>query len=186
MKIINVLVVALALTFLSLAPAAAQEAPSALEFAVGQSAQPATIAPVCRSRRCRAAAAAQSRPMDIRTAPQMVAYAAQFVGTRNPYRFRGPGCKVFVNMVARRSGYYANSSARAIDVARMGTRVSYPQPGDYRYSGRRGDGHAEIVASVEGGRVVTINGNKGGNRVGYSYRSIGSGVYYRPIRYAGL
>lgn len=132
------------------------------------------------------ALAKRSGPLDIRTAPQMVADAARFVGTRNPYRFRGPGCKVFVNMIARRNGYYANSSARAIDVARMGTRVSYPQPGDYRYNSRRGGGHAELVADVRGSTVVTINGNKGGNRVGYSYRSIGSGVYYRPIRYAGL
>lgn len=123
-------------------------------------------------------------PLDIRTAPQMVADAARFVGTRNPYRFRGPGCKVFVNMIARRNGYYANSSARAVDVARMGQRVSYPQPGDYRYSGRRGGGHAEIVAEVRGSTVITINGNKGRNRVGYSYRSIGSGAYYRPVRYA--
>lgn len=128
-------------------------------------------------------------PLDIRTAPQIVADAARFVGTRNPYHFRGPGCKVFVNMIARRNGLYANSSARAVDVARMGTRVSHPQPGDYRYSGRRGGGHAEIVASVEGSRVVTINGNKGGNRVGYSYRTIYSGSYYRPYaatHYAGL
>jgi len=125
-------------------------------------------------------------PLDIRTAPQMVADAARFVGTKNPYRFRGPGCKVFVNMIARRNGYYANSSARAVDVARMGTRVSYPQPGDYRYSSRSGGGHAELVADVRGSTVVTINGNKGGNRVGYSYRSIGSGAYYRPIRYASM
>lgn len=138
------------------------------------------------SRRLERSEVAVTSPLDIRTAPQMVADADRFVGTRNPYRFRGPGCKVFVNMIARRNGYYANSSARAIDVARMGTRVSYPQPGDYRYSGRRGGGHAELVAEVRGSTVVTINGNKGGNRVGYSYRSIGSGVYYRPIRYAGL
>lgn len=125
-------------------------------------------------------------PLDIRTAPQMVADAARFIGTRNPYHFRGPGCKVFVNMIARRNGYYANSSARAVDIARMGQRVRYPQPGDYRYSGRRGGGHAEIVAKVEGSTVVTINGNKGRNRVGLSYRSIGSGAYYRPIRVASM
>ena len=56
----------------------------------------------------------------------------------------------------------------------------------FRSNSRRGGGHAELVADVRGSTVVTINGNKGGNRVGYSYRSIGSGVYYRPIRYAGL
>lgn len=124
--------------------------------------------------------------MDIRSAPQIVAEAARYIGARNPMGFRGPGCKVFVNMVARRSGFAANSSARAFDTAAMGQRVSYPQPGDYRVSRRRGGGHVEIVASVDGGAVTTINGNKGRNRVGWSHRSIGGAAYYRPIRTASL
>lgn len=165
----------------SLTPAAAQ---SALEWAASQGAQPAKIG-VLRNRGISARNFAQSSaPLDIRSAPQIVADASRYIGTRNPMRFRGPGCKVFLNMVARRSGYYANASARAFDTRGMGQRVSYPQPGDYRVSARRGGGHAELVASVEGGRVITINGNKGGNRVGWSHRSIGGAAYYRPIRMA--
>ena len=163
-------------------PAAAQvAAPSALEWATGQASAPAIAASACKGRRCRAVLA---RPMDIRSAPQIVAEAARYIGTRNPMRFRGPGCKVFLNMVARRAGYYANASARAFDTRGMGQRVSYPQPGDYRVSARRGGGHAELVAEVHGGSVTTINGNKGGNRVGWSRRPIGGAAYYRPIRVA--
>ena len=125
-------------------------------------------------------------PLDIRTAPQIVAEAARYIGTRNPMHFRGPGCKVFVNMVARRTGYATNASARAFDTRGMGQRVAYPQPGDYRVSSRRGGGHVEIVASVDGGRVTTINGNKGRNRVGWSHRSIAGAAYYRPIRIASM
>lgn len=123
---------------------------------------------------------------DIRPAAQIVAEASRYIGIRNPMGFRGPGCKAFVNMVARRSGYAVNKSMRALDTASMGRRVSYPQPGDYRVSTRRGGGHVEIVASVDGGRVTTINGNKGRNRVGWSHRSIGGAAYYRPIRLAGI
>lgn len=124
--------------------------------------------------------------MDIRPAAQLVAEAARYIGTRNPMGFRGPGCKAFVNMVARRTGYAVNRSMRAFDTVSMGRRVAYPQPGDYRVSTRRGGGHVEIVASVEGGRVTTINGNKGRNRVGWSHRSVAGAAYYRPIRIAGI
>lgn len=170
---------ALSLAFVSVVPAAAQEAPSALEFYAGQASAPAIATPPCKGRRCRAAA-----PLDIRTAPQIVAEAARYIGTRNPMRFAGPGCKAFVNMVARRAGYAVNASMRAFDTRGMGVRVSHPQPGDYRVAARRGGGHVDIVASVAGGRVVTINGNKGRNRVGWSYRSIAGAAYYRPIRMA--
>lgn len=168
--------------FLSAERAHAQ---SALEWASQGMARP--TAPIDR-RFARRLVRAESRlaPLDIRTAPQIVAEAARYIGARNPMGFRGPGCKVFVNMVARRSGFAANSSARAFDTAAMGQRVSYPQPGDYRVSRRRGGGHVEIVASVDGGAVTTINGNKGRNRVGWSHRSIGGAAYYRPIRTASL
>lgn len=184
MKFFHALVGALALALISLAaPAFAQvSAPSALEFAVGQGAASPQNAGL-RNRGNRGRNFAQA-PLDIRTAPQIVAEAARYIGARNPTGFRGPGCKAFINMVARRSGLYANASARAFDTRGMGQRVSYPQPGDYRVSARRGGGHVEIVASVEGGIVTTINGNKGRNRVGWSHRSIGGAAYYRPIRIA--
>lgn len=134
----------------------------------------------------RSVAAMESRPLDIRSAPQIVAEAARYIGTRNPMRFAGPGCKAFVNMVARHVGYAVNASMRAFDTRGMGQRVAYPQPGDYRVSARRGGGHVEIVASVDGGRVTTINGNKGRNRVGWSHRSIAGAAYYRPIRLASM
>jgi len=183
MKLFNVLAGALALACLATPAFAEIDAPSALEWASGQAAHVASLPPTCRGRRCRAAV---SPPLEIRSAPQIVAEASRYIGTRNPYRFRGPGCKVFVNMIARRSGFYANASARAFDTRGMGQRVAYPQPGDYRVSARRGGGHVEIVAAVEGGAVTTINGNKGRNRVGWSHRSIAGAAYYRPIRYASL
>lgn len=170
MKLNHAFAGALALALISLAPAA--HAQSALEWAVSQGAAPTPKSGVLRNRGNRGRIVAQA-PLDIRSAPQIVAEAARYIGTRNPYRFRGPGCKVFLNMVARRAGYYANASARAFDTRGMGQRVSYPQPGDYRVSARRGGGHAELVAEVHGGSVTTINGNKGGNRVGWSHRSIG-------------
>ena len=184
MKFLHALAGALALALISLAaPASAQvSAPSALEFAIGQGAASSQSAGL-RNRGNRVRSFAQA-PLDIRTAPQIVAEAARYIGARNPQGFRGPGCKVFVNMVARRSGLYANASARAFDTRGMGQRVSYPQPGDYRVNARRGGGHVVIVARVEGGRVVAINGNKGRNRVGWSSYPIAGGAYYRPIRIA--
>jgi len=124
----------------------------------------------------------RSYPVDIRTSSQIVAEAAQYVGMRNPMRFRGPGCKAFVNMVARRAGYYSNRSMRAFDAAGMGQRIAYPVPGAYRVSARRGGGHVDIVAAVHGNTVTTINGNKGGNRVGWSRRGVAGARYYLPIR----
>lgn len=128
------------------------------------------------------------QPVDIRTNSQIVAEAVPFIGTRNPMGFRGPGCKAFVNMIARRAGYYANASMRAFDTAGMGQRIAYPVPGAYRVSARRGGGHVEIVAEVNGGTVTTISGNKGRNRVGWSYRSVAGARYYLPVgsRYASL
>ena len=158
-------------------------AETALEFAASGMGRAVveTAQPVRHGRYAR-----QAVPLDIRSAPQIVAEAARYIGSRNPMHFRGPGCKVFVNMIARRTGYVANASARAFDTRGMGQRVAYPQPGDYRVSSRRGGGHVEIVASVDGGRVTTINGNKGRNRVGWSHRSIAGAAYYRPIRIASM
>lgn len=183
MKLNHAFAGALALALISLAPAA--HAQSALEWAVSQGAAPTPKSGVLRNRGNRGRIVAQA-PLDIRSAPQIVAEAARYIGARNPMRFRGPGCKAFVNMVARRTGFAANASMRAFDTASMGQRVSYPQPGDYRVSRRRGGGHVEIVASVGAGGVTTINGNKGRNRVGWSHRSIAGAAYYRPIRTASL
>lgn len=185
---IGVIAGALALAMISLAPAAAQEAPSALEFYAGQPSAPAIASPPCKGRRCRAtranSAQVDRRPLDIRTAPQIVAEAARYIGTRNPMHFAGPGCKAFVNMIARRAGYAVNASMRAFDTRGMGVRVASPQPGDYRVTTRKGGGHVDIVAEVHGSTVTTINGNKGRNRVGWSHRPIAGAAYYRPIRVA--
>ena len=163
--------------------ASSARAETALEFAASGMGRSGVehVQPVRHGRHVR-----QVVPLDIRSAPQIVAEAARYIGTRNPMHFRGPGCKVFVNMVARRTGYATNASARAFDTRGMGQRVAYPEPGDYRVSSRRGGGHVEIVASVDGGRVTTINGNKGRNRVGWSHRTIAGAAYYRPIRIASM
>ena len=162
---------------------------SALQFAVAQGAHVDTARPVHRARVSRRSmrhvARYESRgPRAIRTAPQIVADAVSLVGARNPFRFRGPGCKVGINRILARNGYHVNASARAIDVASMAYRVSHPQPGDLRYSGRRGGGHVEMVAEIEGGKLTDVNFNKGGNVVGLSHRRIAGGVYFRPYRVA--
>lgn len=182
MKLFNVLAGALSLALISLAaPASAQvTAESALEFAAAQNAQPVATSPACKGRRCRAVAT-QGRPLEIRTAHQLVSEAMRYVGTRNPMRFSGPGCKAFVNMVARRAGYAVNASMRAFDAAAMGIRISHPEPGAYRITKRRGGGHVDIVAEVHGRSVTTVNGNKGRNRVGLSHKPIAGAAYYRPI-----
>jgi len=166
-----------------LAIAAPARAETALEFAAAGMGRAIVehAQPVRHGRHAR-----QAVPLDIRSAPQIVAEAARYIGTRNPMHFRGPGCKAFINMVARRAGYLVNASMRAFDVAGMGWRVSRPHPGDYRVSARYGGGHVEIVASVDGGRVTTINGNKGRNRVGWSHRTVAGAAYYRPIRIASM
>ena len=119
-----------------------------------------------------------ARPMDVRPTMQIVAEAARYIGSRNPTGFRGPWCKAFVNMVARRSGYYVNTSLRAVDAALMGQRVAGPVPGAYRVT----RGHVSLVARVEGSRVVAISGNNGHGRVGWSHYAARGAAYYLPIR----
>lgn len=176
MKLISALLGAL---LLACSPAIADTTDSPWAAGVRQA---QVIVPLRKGRRVREPQRIElAQPLDIRSAPQIVAEAARYIGTRNPMAFRGPGCKAFVNMVARRAGYFANASMRALDTAGMGQRIDYPVPGAYRVSYRRGGGHTEIVASVDGGTVTTINGNKGRNRVGWSHRSIGGARYYLPL-----
>ena len=172
------------------APARAQVvAPSAADFAVaGMGGQVTTVRHNIRThvsrRLMRRLAREESHPLDIRTAPQIVADAMRFVGSPNPFHVRVPACKIGVNRILARNGYHVNASARAIDIATMAYRVSRPQPGDIRYSGRRGGGHVEMVAEIEGGKLTDVNFNKGGNVVGLSHRRIAGGVYFRPYRVA--
>lgn len=173
---------------LACTPAFAQQAESPWAASVQTADYGRIVQPVRGKYRRSRGRVEYASPMDIRTSSQIVAEASRYIGTRNPMGFRGPGCKAFVNMVARRAGYYANASMRAFDTAGMGQRIAYPVPGAYRVSARRGGGHTEIVADVQGNTVVTINGNKGRNRVGWSYRSVAGARYYMPIsgRYASL
>ena len=63
-------------------------AETALEFAASGMGRAVveTAQPVRHGRYAR-----QAVPLDIRSAPQIVAEAARYIGTRNPMRFRGPG-----------------------------------------------------------------------------------------------
>lgn len=183
---LNAAIIAGALALACVFAAAPARAQSALDFAAaGMGRHEARIIyPLRRHMRRNRWSRRRMYAEPIAGAPQIVRVAMRYIGTRNPMRFRGPGCKAFINMVARRSGYVVTASMRAFDTRGMGRRVSRPEPGDYRVSARRGGGHTELVARVEGGHVLTINGNKGRNRVGWSYRSIGGATYYRPIRAA--
>lgn len=141
------------------------------------------VRPAAKARRCRHDCEAPGRvehagPIDIRPTLQIVAEAARYIGARNPTGFRGPWCKAFVNMVARRSGYYVNASLRAVDAALMGQRIAGPVPGAYRVT----RGHVSLVAAVHGGSVVAISGNNGHGRVGWSHYAARGAAYYLPIR----
>ncbi len=120
-------------------------------------------------------------PLDIRSAPQIVADAMRYVGSRNPTRFKGIAwCKAFVNKIAHENGYYVNASLRAIDAAAMGQRIAGPAVGAYRVTRH----HVAIVASVHGGRVVAVSGNGRGHRVSLSHYAARGAAYYMPIRVA--
>ena len=141
------------------------------------------LRPAAKARHCRHSCpepgrVEHARPMDIRPTMQIVAEAARYIGSRNPTGFRGPWCKAFVNMVARRSGYYVNASLRAVDAALMGQRIAGPVPGAYRVT----RGHVSLVAAVHGGSVVAISGNNGHGRVGWSHFATRGAAYYLPIR----
>lgn len=112
--------------------------------------------------------------------PDIVAEAARYIGSRNPTGFRGPWCKAFVNMVSRRTGYYANPSLRARDTHAMGVRITNPVPGAFRVT----RGHVSVVARVEGVRVVAVSGNNGRGRVGWSHYSARGAAYYLPVQTA--
>lgn len=122
-------------------------------------------------------AAKVGAPMDLRSTPQIVAEAARYIGSRNPTGFRGPWCKAFVNMIARKTGHYVHASLRARDTYAMGARLAGPTPGAFRVT----RGHVSIVARVQGHRVVAISGNNGRGRVGWSHYSAGGAAYYAPI-----
>ena len=110
-------------------------------------------------------------------ASDLVAVASRYIGARNPTGFRGPWCKAFANMVARKAGRYVQGSLRARDTGAMGQRISGPAPGAYRVT----RGHVSIVAAVQGGSVVAISGNNGHGRVGWSHYAARGAAYYMPI-----
>lgn len=155
-------------------PASAQ---SALEWAASQGTHAAPSRHVSAVR-SRSPSLRLSAPLEIRTSTQIVATAAQFIGSRNPTGFRGAWCKAFANMVARRSGYYANASLRAVDTSGMGQRVAGPVPGAFRVTRH----HVAIVAAVHGRTVVAISGNNRHGRVGWSHYAARGASYYLPIR----
>lgn len=99
----------------------------------------------------------------------ILATAERYLGERNPTRFRGPWCKSFVNMIARKTGHFYNRSLRAIDGLHMGIHVRFPRPGDlavFRH-------HITIFAGYGGRGFIAIGGNQGHHRVTVSSYPIG-------------
>lgn len=91
----------------------------------------------------------------------VLAVASRFVGDSNPTGFRGPWCKAFVNMVARKTGHFTNASLRAVDALRMGFRVRSPQPGDVAVM----RSHTTFFAGYGGRGFLGLGGNQSHHRV---------------------
>ena len=96
----------------------------------------------------RAKTAQTGEPDLIVDANKMVAIARSYLGRRNPTGTRGPWCRDFVNMVLRQAGVtLADTSRRAIDALRLGTRVRTPEPGDLMLPGNH---HVTFYAGRDG------------------------------------
>lgn len=99
----------------------------------------------------------------------VIATAERFLGDRNPTGFRGPWCKAFINLIARKTGHYFNRSLRAIDGLRMGVRVRVPRAGDLAVFQH----HITIFAGYGGRGFLGLGGNQTGHRVTVSSYPIG-------------
>jgi hypothetical protein len=91
----------------------------------------------------------------------VLAVASRFVGDSNPTGFRGPWCKAFVNMVARKTGHFTNASLRAVDALHMGVRVRSPRPGDVAVM----RSHTTFFAGYGGRGFLGLGGNQSHHRV---------------------
>lgn len=105
-------------------------------------------------------------PMDIRSAPQIVAEARRWIGAsaRQMGVPRSLWCADATNVWLRKSGHRAVASRRARDMVQAGRRISRPVPGAIAIFARGRGGHVGIIERVEGNRLIIISGNHG-NRV---------------------
>lgn len=109
----------------------------------------------------------------------ILATAERYLGDRNPTLFRrGPWCKAFVNMIARKTGHFYNRSLRAIDGLRMGVRVRFPRAGDLAVLRH----HITIFAGYGGRGFLGLGGNQSGHRVTVSSYPIGRVVAWVRLR----
>lgn len=100
----------------------------------------------------------------------ILATAERYLGDRNPTWFRrGPWCKAFVNMIARKTGHFYNRSLRAIDGLRMGVRVRFPRAGDLAVMAT----HITFFAGYGGRGFLGLGGNQSGHRVTVSSYPLG-------------
>ena len=70
-------------------------------------------------------------------------------------------CAAFVAWTLHKAGKTTPYMLAARSYLNVGTKVKNPKPGDVVVFTRKGGGHVGIVESVEGGRLVTIEGNVG-------------------------
>ena len=136
--------------------------------------------PAARARHCRHQCETPGRvmeasaPMDIRTAPQLVATADRYRGARNFTGLRGPWCAAALRMWLRMTGHsIAGTDNRAISFAHYG-RASGPRVGSIAVMRH----HVGIVAGFKGGNPVLLSGNHG-HRVGVGVYSARRIIAYR-------
>lgn len=172
MKAKHALAGALALACLSLAaPAQAQ---SALEFAATGMGPAISVAPRAqvvvplRARgrhRARPSRTMLAAPLDIRTAPQLVAVAQRYIGARRFTSHARAWCADALGVWLHKAGYSNTGDGRAISYLRYG----HPAPmrvGAIAVLKH----HVGIVADVTPRGVVLLSGNHG-RKVGYGLYS---------------
>jgi len=108
----------------------------------------------------------------------VLAVASRFVGDSNPTGFRGPWCKAFVNMIARKTGHFTNASLRAVDALRMGFRVRAPRPGDVAVM----RSHTTFFAGYGGRGFLGLGGNQSHHRVTVSSYPLGRVIAWVRLR----
>lgn len=165
------IVSALALVCLA-APAHAE---SALEWAIAEGARShdAQLVVPLRTRareRRRPARTMLAGPIDIRTAPQLLAVAQRYIGSRRFTAHARAWCADALNAWLRQAGYRGTGDGRAISFARYGRPAGGPRIGSIAVLRH----HVGIVIGRTARGPVLLSGNHG-HRVGvgvYSGRRV--------------
>lgn len=111
-------------------------------------------------------------------APDLVAEAERFLGSRNFTGLRVEWCKAALNVWLRRAGYFANSSLRAADALALGPRLRSPAIGAIAVWSH----HTGVIAGMTPRGPLLISGNFG-HRVAEGIQRRGRFLgYVEPVR----